>query len=213
MPAPQLRAVEAAERGTVSDPRSQLREQIARVAGAQDAVKHAQDARDRVHGQLLAAMRSLDTARDKLREAESDNQANRVAVLLGEAETGPALSELKRATELAETVVAGVKSDEAILDAEIRRRRQTLDFATIARDGAVADVLRPAANSLLRRIQEAAATAAALRGALRAFPLDCLPAYWDSAQTHPEDAALNAHWRDTVAALATDPDHKIPETE
>jgi hypothetical protein len=210
MPAPQLRAVGADEPAPTRQP---LCDAISRVAAAERAVTRAQEARDRVHSAYLSALRSLDTSRDRLSAAGADNQANRVAALMGEAETGPALSDLQRAVELAEVVVAGARSDEELLDDEIRRRRQVLDFSIIARDGAVADCLRPAANALLRRIQEATATVAGLRGALRAFPLDCLQAHWDSEQSHPENPALNAKWRDVVASLSTDPDAPIPETE
>jgi hypothetical protein len=210
MPAPQLRAVSADE-PTPDASRARLRDAIARVAAAQAAVAAAEQARDRVHGQYLAALRSLDTARDRLHQAEADNQSQRVAVLMGEAQTGPAMSDLHKAVELAETVAAGARSDEQLLDAEIARRRQSLDFALIARDGAVSDVLRPAANTLLQRIHDLQSAAAGLRGALAVFPPDALPAYWQAEQRFPEDATLNSRWRGVVEALAIDADAAIPE--
>jgi hypothetical protein len=204
-----LRAVEPDEPAPTRQP---LRDAIARVAAAERAVARAEDARAKVHSSFLAALRSLDTAKDALRTAEADNQANRVAVLMGEAQIGPALSDLRKAVELAEVVVAGARSDEALLDDEIRRRRQQADFATISRDGAVADCLRPAANTLLRRIQDALSTVAALRGALEVFPPDTLPAYWDAQQAALDtDIRHIARWRDVVASLATDPDAIIPQ--
>jgi hypothetical protein len=126
------------------DARQRLASAISRVAAAQNAVQQAEQARDRVHGQVLAAMRSRDTAQDALRSAESDNQQHRVAHLLGEMTGAPALADLRKAVELAETVVAGARSDEQLLDDEIRRRRTALDFGTTARQQAVAETLRPA---------------------------------------------------------------------
>jgi hypothetical protein len=209
MPSPQLRAV-GADEPTPDAARQHLRDAISRVSAAQGAVTRAQEARDRVHGQYLAALRSRDTANDRLREAEADGHKHRVATLLGETTGAQPTSQLRRAAELAEIVVASAKEDEDLLDAEIRRRRQQLDFATIARDGAVSDVLRPTANVLLQRIQDHQATAAGLRGArLSLFPPDSLPAYWNAEQRYPEDIALNAKWRDVMEALATDPDAEI----
>jgi hypothetical protein len=213
MPAAQLRAISADEPAPPDAARARLRDAIARVTAAQAAVATAEQARDRVHAGFLSALRSLDVAKDALRAAEADNQANRVAVLMGEAQTGPALSDLRRAVELAETVAAGARSDEQLLDAEIARRRQQLDFATIARDGAVSDVLRPTAAVLLQRIQESLTTAAGLRSALAVFPPDSLPAYWQAEQQHPENPALSAQWRTTIEALGADADAPIPETE
>jgi hypothetical protein len=213
--AAQLRAVtEVSGQPLTSDlaaDRERLRAAIARVNTAEQAVTLAEQARALTHSAYLSALRSLDTARDALREAEADNQQHRVAHLLGEMTGAPALSELRRAIELAETVAAGARSDEELLDAEIRRRRQALDLATHDRDQAVAEVLRPAAEALQQRIRDALAAVAALRGALAVFPLDCLPAYWDAATTYAEDVALNMRWRDVIETLTTDADAPIPE--
>jgi hypothetical protein len=205
MPAPQLRAV------SPDDPRAKLRDAISRVVAAQTAITQAEAARDRVHGQYLAALRSLDVAKDALRSAEADNQQHRVAHLLGEMTGAPALSDLRRAVELAETVAAGARSDEQLLDDEIRRRRTALDFATTARSQAISDVLRPAAAGLLQRLADHLTAAAGLRGALHTLPLDCLPNYWDAHQEFPEDIALTAKWRDVVESLAAAADAAIPQ--
>jgi hypothetical protein len=208
MPAPQLRAVSAVEPDAT---RARLHEAIAKVAAAQAAIATAEQARGRVHAGFLAALRSQDTAKDRLRAAEADGHRHRVATLLGEETGAQPTNELRRAVELAEIAVASAKEDEALLDAEIARRRQQLDFAIIARDGAVSDVLRPTAAVLLQRIQDAQATAAGLRGALALFPPDSLPAYWNAETRYPEDAALSMRWRDVVSSLSTDPDAPIPE--
>jgi hypothetical protein len=213
MAAPQLRAVSSDDPSPPDASRARLRDAIARVTAAEEAVKLAETARGRVHGQFLSALRSLDIARDALRAAVSDNQAHRVAVLMGEAQTGPALSDLRRAVELSETVAAGARSDEALLDDEINRRRQQLDFAIIARSTAIGDVLRPVAAGLLTRLRTHLTAAAALRGALRTLPSDCLENFWDSQRTYPEDISMNARWRDVVATLANNADAPIPETE
>jgi hypothetical protein len=206
--AAQLRAVEPAPEP--DDTRAKLREQISRVAAAEQARTRAEQARDKAHVAVLAAMRSLDTAKDALREAEADNQANRVAVLMGEAETGPAMSDLRHAVELAETVLAGAKADQDLLDDEIRRRRETLSFAVSARDQAVSAVLGPASEALLQRLRDHMAAAAAIRGALGVLPIGTLPPYWDANREFPQDISMNVRWRDVAESLAHDADAPIP---
>jgi len=191
--------------------REDLRAAIAAVAVAGSAVAQARAARERVHASLPPAIARMDEARAALNAAESDGQQRRLARLLGAAEEGPSIAQLRQALADAEAHRDAIWADEALLDAEIERRERVLAAAVTARTTAVGEALRPTAASMLAAMHDHAASAAALRTALAVFPGNALPFNWDAARSHPDDPDLIARWRAAAAALAENPAAPIPE--
>jgi len=191
--------------------REDLRAAIGAAATAGSAVAQARAARGRVHATLPVAITRMDEARAALNAAESDGQQRRLARLLGAAEEGPSIAQLRQALADAEAQRDAIWADEALLDAEIERRERALAAAVTARTTAVGEVLRPTASSMLAALHGHLASAAALRTALAVLPGNALPHNWDAARFHPDDPDLVARWRAVAAALAENPDAPIPE--
>lgn len=192
----------------LSPERERLADAITRHREAQAALARARKAAELSLEARYAISHEIDAAEQALRQAAANAPRLRLARVLGEPVAEPTPEEIQLGLADAQHRHDEAVADSAAIDQELARLGHRVEMAAIARDDAIAAVLRPAGEALLAELHEAHRRVVTLEATLSVLGSKhgALPHGWNNLRQYEPAAAPAAAARAWIAALESSAD-------